>query len=151
MRSIQVSTSVFAAIWSARAEGEDTEDAILSRLLKAAGENVELKKSLNSDFLGEKEILVKEGVSDARFGFSVPEGFEIFRVFKGRQYKAHAQNYSWILESDGKAYSNLSELSQAIGAAAENAWGGWSCRSKGGKIVKVGSLRDPRTIRRRKA
>jgi hypothetical protein len=34
MRSIQVSTEVFAAIWKAQQEGEATENAILARLLK---------------------------------------------------------------------------------------------------------------------
>ncbi len=32
MKSIEISTKVFAAIWSARIEGEETEDQILSRI-----------------------------------------------------------------------------------------------------------------------
>ena len=37
MKTISVSTATFAAIWAARKEGEETEDAILSRLLAAGG------------------------------------------------------------------------------------------------------------------
>ena len=33
MKTISISTDTFAAIWAARKDGEDTEDAILSRLL----------------------------------------------------------------------------------------------------------------------
>jgi len=33
VRTIQVSTAVFAAIWAARSDGEDGEDAILWRIL----------------------------------------------------------------------------------------------------------------------
>jgi hypothetical protein len=33
LREIQISTTVFAAIWAARQPGENTEDAILRRLL----------------------------------------------------------------------------------------------------------------------
>ena len=37
MKTISVSTATFAAIWAARKEGEETEDAILSRLLAGGG------------------------------------------------------------------------------------------------------------------
>lgn len=37
MKTISISTATFAAIWAARKEGEETEDAILSRLLAGAG------------------------------------------------------------------------------------------------------------------
>ena len=33
MKTISISTATFAALWAARKEGEETEDAILSRLL----------------------------------------------------------------------------------------------------------------------
>ncbi|WDR03098.1 hypothetical protein PSQ19_02530 [Devosia algicola] len=35
-RTIPVSTEVFAAIWAARKTGEETEDAILRRILQCA-------------------------------------------------------------------------------------------------------------------
>ncbi len=37
MKTISVSTATFAAIWAARKEGEETEDAIISRLLASTG------------------------------------------------------------------------------------------------------------------
>lgn len=36
MRNIEVSTAVYSAIWSLREEGEETESAILARVLSAA-------------------------------------------------------------------------------------------------------------------
>ncbi|MCB9994323.1 MAG: hypothetical protein H6873_11785 [Hyphomicrobiaceae bacterium] len=36
MRTIDVSTPVFAAIWAARRDGEETENAILERILGIA-------------------------------------------------------------------------------------------------------------------
>jgi hypothetical protein len=46
MRSIRVSTDVFARIWSLREEGESTEDAVLRRLLLGeAGGQVEHQPS----------------------------------------------------------------------------------------------------------
>ena len=33
MKTISISTATFAALWAARKEGEETEDAILTRLL----------------------------------------------------------------------------------------------------------------------
>ncbi len=37
MKTISISTATFAALWAARKEGEETEDAILSRLLTGQG------------------------------------------------------------------------------------------------------------------
>lgn len=37
MKTISISTATFAALWAARKEGEETEDAILSRLLSGQG------------------------------------------------------------------------------------------------------------------
>ncbi len=37
MKTISVSTATFAALWAARKEGEETEDAILTRLLSGQG------------------------------------------------------------------------------------------------------------------
>ena len=47
MKTISISTKTFAAIWAARQEGEETEDAILSRLLagSAAAKGPPAKKA----------------------------------------------------------------------------------------------------------
>ena len=37
MKTISISTATFAALWAARKEGEETEDAILTRLLAGQG------------------------------------------------------------------------------------------------------------------
>jgi hypothetical protein len=140
MRSIQISTPVFAAIWAAHVEGEDSENEILARLLKVPFKAVEPETPQESG---------APGFSDVRYGFHVPEGFEIFRRFKGTEHRARASNAKWVLEATGRSYENLADLSRAVGAAGENAWSGWHCRPNGGTPVTVGSLRSVETIQRR--
>jgi hypothetical protein len=89
------------------------------------------------------------GFHDVRYSFHVGEGFEIYRRFKGREYRAKATKGKWLLEANGKYYDSLADLSGAIGAAGENAWAGWLCRPNGGQPVPVGSLRDPATVQKR--
>jgi hypothetical protein len=140
MRSIQISTAVFAAIWAARLEGEDSEDAILARLLKIQSKRPDPVTEPTGDL---------SGFSDARYGFFVPEGFQIFRRFKGVEYRAKVNNSKWLLDSTGKSYDTLSDLSFAVGAGSENAWNGWQCRPNDGAPVTIGSLRSPKTIQKR--
>lgn len=45
MKTISVSTATFAAIWAARKEGEESEDAILSRLLAGGGASASAPKA----------------------------------------------------------------------------------------------------------
>jgi hypothetical protein len=141
MRSVSVSTEVFAAIWAARQNGEDGEDAILARLLKVAAAP---DKSAPS-----RQRPKPLGYFDHRYGFQVPEGFEVFRTFKGVPHKAVATGWKWRLEPDGRLYDSLSALSEAVGARAENAWVGWLCQNSLGATVPVGSLRATESIRKR--
>ena len=102
MRNIQISTDVFAAIWAARKEGEDSEDAILRRILRLASVTATSDRRI--------------GFRDSRYNFEVPEGFEICRTYKGQEHRAVATNGSWRLTSSGKHYPTLNELSVGIGA-----------------------------------
>ena len=64
MRTIEISTDVFAAIWSRRAVGEQSEDQILRRLLGVAcqeGEDIVVEASLP---IG-KKALWREDVRNA--------------------------------------------------------------------------------------
>src|SRR5262245_41743450 len=125
MRSILVSTDVFAAIWRHRRNGEQAEDAILRRMLNlpAAVSPHGQKRDFESTF----------GFDDPRYGVSVPMEFEIFRVYYGKEYRARAIQGSWVLSETGVGYPTLSDLSKAIGAKVENAWVSWFYLDNGRK------------------
>ena len=99
MRSITVSTEVFAALWAARQPGEENEDDILRRLL---GGKKPTKRKNGSAGDG-------TGFHDRRYDVRFPEGFEIFRTYLGKTYRARATGGSWLLLNDGRRYVSLNE------------------------------------------
>lgn len=140
MRSIQVSTDVFAAIWKAQHEGERSENEILSRLLKLT-----TAKTPRNGRVG-------AGFRDARYGVEFAEGFEIFRTYLGRDFRAKATAGSWVLSETGDMYPSLNALSSAIGARTENAWKNWHYVDENGHRATVSILRDhAKIIRRRRS
>jgi hypothetical protein len=141
MRSINVSTEVFAVIWAARQPGEETEDDILRRVL---GGKKPISKPKNAP------SLERSGFHDRRYDVDFPEGFEIFRTYLGNAYRARATGGAWLLVNDGKRYGSLNELSQAIGTTTENAWFNWFFAAPDGQQKRVSDMRDPRTIHRRR-
>jgi hypothetical protein len=138
MRTISVSTDVFALLWSLRKPGEETEDAVLKRILKARASDASMPADISSPQRG--------GVYDARHRVSFPEGFELFRSYLGREYRARAIGGRWILQDDGRACGSLNELSRAIGARTENAWANWFYLDEFGQRRAVSNLRQPGTI-----
>jgi hypothetical protein len=138
MRSIQVSTEVFAAIWKSQQEGETSEDAILSRLL-----NVTRPKGPNDGKSG-------AGFRDPRYGVEFEEGFEIFRTYLGKNYRAKAVAGHWLLMETGDLHPSLNALSCAIGATTENAWLNWFYVDGMGNRAAISALRDDSKIIRRK-
>ena len=134
MRTIQISTDVFAAIWAARREGEPTEDAILHRIFK-------LTPHPNAN----RDLHVTVGFHDPRYGVTLDPGFEIFRTYLGKEYRARAIQGFWNLSSTGVSYPTLNELSNAIGAKKENAWGAWFYLDNG-KKRPVSDLREASKI-----
>lgn len=132
MRTIDTSTDVYAAIWAARLPGEDTEDAILRRILKVPAVPMVASLALSSVI----------GFRDARFDIALPEGFEIFRNHKGTEYRARAVSGKWRLTNDGKAYESLNQLSRATSGNIENAWRNWNFIAKDGKRYKIEGLRS---------
>jgi hypothetical protein len=113
MKTLNISTRVFAAVWANRKEGEEDEDAILRRILGVA------------ERAKENEADGPSGYKDYRNGIDLPEGFEIFRVYKGTMYKANASKGKWFLNWNKKYYPTLNQLSQAIVDGNENAWNNW--------------------------
>ena len=83
------------------------------------------------------------GVFDRRHGVQFPEGFEVFRVYLGRDFEARATNGSWV-RSDGTSYRTLNELSCSIGARTENAWANWFFKDENGRRVAVAAPRKGR-------
>lgn len=141
MKTVQVSTDVFAAIWSARKDGESSEDAVLRRLLKVASRKAE----------PERDFEIRTGFSDTRYGVTVEPGFQIFRRYLGKDYRAQAVQGMWILAHTGMGYTSLNELSQAIGATRENAWASWYYMDSNNKRRPVSDLRDQSKIVHRRA
>lgn len=129
MRSIDIATDVFAAIWSARQEGEDTEDAILRRvLLGSTSTQVPMGDGI--------------GVRDDRHKIDFPDGFRVTRVFKRIPYEAVARGGAWELVPGGVRYSSLNQLSRGIGAGVENAWRAWQYQHESGALRPVSELRE---------
>jgi hypothetical protein len=140
-REIAVSTDVYARIWSLRKPGEDDEDSILRRILwSQSSENA----SQATPTGGQPPEAV--GFLDERHGVVFPDGFEIFRVYLGREYRARAIGGTWRLAGRNDDIRSLNSLSRAIGAKTENAWQNWFYRAGGGSRRAISDLRPQRAI-----
>jgi hypothetical protein len=134
-RTIPVSTEVFAAIWAARKAGEETEDAILRRILECDNP-IEVPHPA-------QEQPAAVGYHDQRNGVEFPEGFEIFRTYKRREYKAKAHKGSWVRLDNNQRFATLNQLNSSIAVGAENVWNGnWKFRDTTGVIRSIGELRN---------
>ncbi|MDR7156288.1 hypothetical protein J2W40_003129 [Sphingobium xenophagum] len=131
-RTLTVSTDVFAAIWAQRKPGEETEEAILRRLLKCSPDTQ----------TPESQSAASGGVLDSRNGVHFPEGFEVVRKYKHREYRARASNGAWLREDDGRLYPTLNQLNESIAAGNENIWNGnWKYRESDGTLRSIDALR----------
>ena len=138
MRSLNVSTEVFAAIWAKRQDGEETEDAILKRLLGCS----HVATAANVANAGNKVASGGGGVHDSRYGVDFPEGFEILRTYKRRNYVAVAKGGFWVRADNGERYPTLNQLNGSIAAGAENVWNGnWKYKATDGSVRSIGDLR----------
>lgn len=138
MRNIQVSTDVFAQIWSLRQIGEESEDAILRRVLSLGSFSARTKAFIKSSD--------SNGLSDQRFGVVFPEGFQIQRTYLGNEFRARVQNGQWVIEDLPGRFSKLNELSRAIGTKNENAWMNWFFIDRDGQRQSVSILRKPQKV-----
>lgn len=132
MRTITVSTDVYAAIWATRLPGEDEEDAILRRVFSISAPKTDTMPA---------GVPAKIGFKDPRFGIELPEGFEIFRTYKGVDYRAKATDGKWMLMTTGTLYPSLNQLSKAVSGNVENAWQNWYYQGDDGKRHLVTALR----------
>lgn len=131
-RSIEISTDVFAAIWAIRQEGEESEDEILRRVLNEKHPQ-RRDETANSN---------AGGVFDVRNDVQFEEGFEVFRNYKNKQYRATATAGAWIRQDTGQAFPSLSALNQTIVAGNENIWNGnWKFLESDGRATSINALR----------
>lgn len=138
MKEIQVSTDVFALIWSLRISGEENEDDILRRVLsRENNKSPESKQQKSND---------RHGLVDRRFGVQFSEGFQIHRTYLGTEYQAIVVGGQWQISGLNGRYSTLNELSRAIGTKTENAWVNWFFIDASGQRQPVSVLRDPNTV-----
>ena len=133
-RQISVSTDTYAAIWGDRKPGEENEDAILRRKFGVAPPSP-------SESSAGQPTQNKIGFRDPRFGIELSEGFEVFRIYLGTEYRAKANGGKWLLAQTGKSYPSLNQLSRAIGAKVENAWNNWYFIGPDGKRQLITALR----------
>ncbi len=144
MRQINVSEDVLAAIRALRRDGKETEDRVLGRLLDLHGGGPAPETASLSNM---------GGFVDATYGIHFPEGFEIFRTYKGRAYAACVAGGRWLLDAHmdtgGRTYDSLNQLSQAVIDGNENAWMFWFFLGPDGTKKRIGELRDPALVQKR--
>lgn len=134
-RNIAISTDVFAAIWAQRQNGEESEDTILRRILqcKPAKANGAEAQSPQGDI----------GFVDGRNNVQFPRGFEIFRTYKRKEYRAVAEGGHWRRTDTNQLYDSLNQLNTSIAAGNENVWNGnWKFKADDGSIKSIAALRD---------
>jgi len=147
MKSIQISNQTFGALWQKAHEADQTEEDILRRLLGLSG-SPPLGDALEAA-IQETSEKGAQGFYDARFEVKFPQGFRIYRSYKGKNYSARASGGKWHLEGFAQPFDSLNELNVAIGAKSENAWISWFFDEAGGVKKMISDLRKPTTIKRR--
>lgn len=129
-RTIEVETDVYAAIWADRKPGEDTEDEILAR--KYGVRRLKVQPVALSD---------RVGWADPRHGVELKEGQQIFRTYKGREYRATATDGYLVRTDNNVKYNSLNQLSRSIHDNVENAWNNWYVALKDGQRQLITGLR----------
>jgi len=139
MKSIDVSTDVFAAIWRERKPDEHSENEVLERLLKC--ERRGIAKSLRgiNEALNPR-VNYPQGFYDKRHDVHFKEGFEIFKFYKGNEFVAIATKGKWKRKDTGEYFDTLNQLNETIVSGKENVWTGWSYMD-GNKKLSINMLR----------
>ena len=136
MRQINVSTKVFARIWSLRLEGEESEDDILRRVLLGPERvSAQVENSPKSDGGG------GPGFYDQRHNLQFPEGFEVRWRYKGRDYFAVASGGYWVREDTAEQFRSLNELTASVADSPQNVWSAWEYENLDGLPTSIHALR----------
>jgi hypothetical protein len=142
MRTIILSTDVFAALWSQRRPGEDSENAILERMLglPKGPPLAQLAAGVAGQVRGGRPRVGNGGIYNTTFDVHFPPGFEIFRTYKGKNYTAMVQDGHWWM--NGERFQSLFALSMAIIDSRENPWRHWKYRDAKGRTDFISALRN---------
>ena len=154
-RSISVSIDVFQMIWSLRRPDEQDEDAVLRRVLlscmtasvaplPAAASDTASLPGGSSTWPDEPAQVA--GYRDPRHGLEFSHGFEIFRTYRGSEFRAVAEANGWRLAGSDRWFPSLNQLSRGIVGGPENAWENWSYHDDAGEIRRLTARRDPKRI-----
>lgn len=127
-RAINIDTDTFAAIWADRKSGEETEDQIIARKFGVRRN----EPAPTTD---------RVAWADPRHGVELKVGQEIFRTYKGKEYRAVARNGSLVRLDTGQPYNSLNQLSRSIHSNVENAWNNWYVVGKDGQRQLITALR----------
>lgn len=151
MKTISIPNSVYAAIWARATEDDETEADILRRVLgisqSPAHQGMRPPMASPPPTTTDKAISRRD-IVDGRSGVIFPEGFRIFRVYKGKPHEAVVREGHWHLDGSSEPIRSLNILSAAIGAKTENAWTGWRFE-RDGEIDLIDALRDRKSIHHR--
>ncbi|WP_262267006.1 MULTISPECIES: hypothetical protein [Microvirga] len=125
---LMVSGQVADAIRTLTEHSQVTVDIMLRRLLK----------------LGPAVCFAQDGsvgYRDPGTGLTLPEGFEIFRVWQGKTYRAKAKGGQWVTP-EGQRFDNLNRLNASLGKPnPENAWIVWYFLDGQGQRQLLNSIR----------
>ncbi|MGH6660971.1 MAG: hypothetical protein ACREB6_05500 [Rhodospirillales bacterium] len=138
--SVDLSPEVLKRLAALAGDGKRSADQVL-RLLLGLPETMPAGGAVAAE--------AAPGFEDTTYGVCFPEGFEIFRTYKGRPHRARVAQGRWRLEADGRAYDSLNQLSQAVIDGNENAWMFWLFRGADGRPRRIAELRDPAKVQRR--
>lgn len=142
MKTISISNTLYGLLWAHSVESDKSEEDILRRLLTLHHKSAAIQPTIQAPMES------TPGFTDSRSGTVFPQGFKIFRTYKGKRYSATASQGKWDLEGHLIAYGSLSALSAAVGAKTENAWLGWKFE-RDGVARLINELRDPASIQQR--
>lgn len=143
MQDISLSEEVLSKLRALGRNNGLTEDQILRRLLGCPPSNDSVAAPA-----GEHDE--PRGFVDTTYGIVFPEGFEVFRTYKGRRYAARVVQGRWRLDGgDGGACDSLNQLSQAVIDGNENAWMFWYFKAPDGTRKRIAELRDPNRVQKR--
>ncbi len=81
------------------------------------------------------------GWADPRHGVELKEGQQIFRTYKGKEYRATANDGFLVRTDNGAKCNSLNQLSRTIHSNVENAWNNWYVALKDGQRQLISRLR----------
>ena len=79
--------------------------------------------------------------ADLRHGVELKEGQQIFRTYKGKEYRATATDGFLVRMDNQVKYNSLNQLSRSIHDNVENAWNNWYVALRDGQRQLITGLR----------